>query len=168
MFRFTLGLPLLISLLSFTVHSQEDKNEKIILPDGVMKQVVSRILTYEFKPRHIRTVIPLAASQVKLEWLPTIKNIAFDLVPDKQIPSLEKGVFLFEPVVRDGDGYTINVGWGDLCSASGGMWKFRLTDGKVRLWPLNGTWGRGCSQGLYGGVPRWIGFSVHGLRRRDF
>ena len=160
MFRFTLGVALFVSLLSFAVHSQDDTNEKVVLPDAIMKQVVARILTYEFRPRRIRTTIPLAASQVKREWLPTIKNIEFDLVPDKQIPSLEKGVFLFEPVVRDGDGYTINVGWGDLCSASGGVWKFSLADGKVRLWPLNGTWGRGCSYGLYGGVPHIKGLEV--------
>ncbi|MBK9153340.1 MAG: hypothetical protein IPM25_03850 [Chloracidobacterium sp.] len=115
-----------------------------MLPDEVMKQIVQRILRYQFKPRNKPILIPLAESSVKREWLPEIRNVGFTFVPDEQVPDHEKGVFLFEGPERDGDAYAIKVGWGDLdCFADGTWWKFRIVSGTVRLWPI-GTWGRGC------------------------
>ncbi len=131
-------------LLSAVVFAHEANDEKVTLPDEVMRQVVGRILTYQFKPRRSPTTIPLAESQVKHEWLPDIQNIAFELVSDEKVGEYEKGVFLFEGIERDGNLYSINVGWGDFdCFAFGDTWRFKLDDKKIRLW-LKGGWGRGC------------------------
>ena len=128
----------------FSVAAAGQKTEEnVTLPDDVMKQVVERILRFQFKPRQKSTRIPLSASLLKREWLPEITNIDFTLVPDEQVPDHEKGVFLFEGLGRDGNAYVIKAGWGDPgCFAEGTWWKFNIISVNVRLWPI-GKWGRG-------------------------
>lgn len=133
---------LFIVLLLATCAFAQDE-ETVELPDSVMSQVVSRIVSYKFKPSRTPRTIPVAASGVKEEWLPVVPNVTFKLVPDDDIINYEKGVFLVEPVTREGNVFSINVGWGDFESdASGDTWKFTVQKEKVRLWPTNGGWGR--------------------------
>lgn len=151
----TKGICILFCLLLVQMSSvAQDTKEDVLLPDEVMRQVVSRILIYNFKPRQTSTTVPLAESQVKQDWLPEIRNVAFELVPDKRIIDYENGVFLIEKVERAGTAYSINVGWGDLdCDATGVTWKFRLLSRQVRLWLTNMGWGRGCGRGYGNGPP---------------
>lgn len=122
-----------------------DNSETVVLPDGVMEQVISRILRYQFKPSRNKKTIPVADIRIKPEWLPSIDNITFQLVPEREMLNYGSGVFLIEEVEQKADVYSINVGWGDLdCDASGTTWKFAVNSGKVRLWPTSGGWGRGC------------------------
>lgn len=130
---------------SIGCFAQEGDEGRLTLPDNVMREVVGRILRYQFKPRQKPATIPLSDSQIKRDWLPKIGNITFELIPDERIAEYEKGVFLFEEIEREGVTYSINVGWGDLdCSATGDTWKFRVSGEKVRLWPTKRHWGRGC------------------------
>jgi hypothetical protein len=135
-----------------TVYAQHSSlTANVVLPDEVMQQVVSRILRYEFKSGRMNRTIPVANVMIKAEWLPVIKNVQFNLVPEGDIINYEKGVFLIDRIEVDNGIYSINVGWGDLdCSGSGTTWKFRIGTDKVRLWPTTG-WGRGC--GNYGSDP---------------
>ena len=140
-----------ILILALTATAQDTESKIVTLPDDVMRRVVGRILTYSFKPRRSPTSIPLAASQIKPDWLPEIHNIKFNLVSDKEILDYENGVFLFEGPELIGKEYSINVGWGNLnCFGTGTTWKIRLGSGKLRLWPSDG-WGRGC--GTFGNDP---------------
>ncbi|MEQ1762426.1 MAG: hypothetical protein ABL984_04680 [Pyrinomonadaceae bacterium] len=127
--------------------AQDSNLEKVRLADNVKRQVAARILRYQFKPRRTQTKIPLAESQVKREWLPEIKNISFELVPDEKIQNRGTEVFLlnFNDLEVEGRTYTLSVGWGNFCNASGNLWSFIVTSNKVRLWPVNGGWGSGCS-----------------------
>lgn len=122
-------------------------NEPVTLRAEVMRQVVNRIVRWQFRPARKPRTVPIADVGIKREWLPPIKNISFDLVPENRINDFEKGVFLFEDVTREGRVYSINVGWGDLdCNGGGDTWKFTVRNSRVRLWPAGG-WGRGCSGG---------------------
>lgn len=136
--------------------SQDSDPHKVEVPDGVKRQIVERILRYEFKPRRTPTSIPLASSQVKREWLPEIRNISFELVPDERIQNRGKQVFLlnFDDLELNGRVYTLNIGWGDFCNAAGDRWSFIVTRNKLRLWPMNGGWGSGCSGSSQPGSPK--------------
>ena len=134
-----------IVLMLLAAPSAFAQAEAVILPDHVMRQVVSRIARWNFKPgRNLRT-IPVADIAIKREWLPAIENITFELVPENDVSDHEKGVYFFQPVERDGAAYTINFGRGDLdCRANGETWKFKIRDNRVRLWRTGHGWGQGC------------------------
>lgn len=122
-----------------------NESENVVLPDGVMEQVISRIFRYQFKPSRNKKTIPVADVRIKPKWLPRIDNTTFQLIPESEVLNYRSGVFLIEKVVQKADFYSINVGWGDLdCDASGTTWKFAVKSDKVRLWPTSGGWGRGC------------------------
>ena len=119
-----------------------------MLPDPVMRQVVSRILRWQFKPADRPRSVPISERGIKPEWLPSIQNISFRLASDNDALKAKKGVFLFEGLQRVGRHYSINVGWGDFeCSGSGDVWEFRVgKDDSVRLWRARDQgWGRGCA-----------------------
>lgn len=139
----------------------QQASEKASPPDAVMQQVVTRILRYQFKPRREPATIPLAEDvslvldetsenfQIKPGWLPAIKNIAFELVPEDRIPDHspedrghQNQVFVFDSIEVDGNTYTVSVGWRDKCAGEGTLWKLRVDSEKVRLWPIeNEGWG---------------------------
>ncbi len=130
-----------------TVSGQQSSNtDKLVLPDSVMRQVVSRILIWHSKPSRQSKTIPVSEHGVKREWLPSIRNVKFQLASDNDALKSERGVFLFEGLERIGRHYSINVGWGDSdCDGSGESWAFNVANAdKIRLWRLNEGWGRGC------------------------
>lgn len=138
------------SFTAIIAQQPADEEKKVVLPDAQMKQIVSRIVRWNFRPSRIRKTIPISDIGIKREWLPTITNVTFELVPENDVPKYEKGVFLFEKLEKMGRVYSINVGWGDLdCDASGDTWKFRIDSGNVRLWRLPALvgWGRVCGKG---------------------
>jgi hypothetical protein len=138
----------LILLLMSASNAQNavDETEDVVLPDAVMTQVVSRIIRWKFKPSRTPKKIPVSNRSIKREYLPTIPNLEFELVPDADAETYEKDILIFEDIERLSDSqYTINVGWGEPgCFASGETWKFSVKSDRVRLWPTGAGWGRGC------------------------
>lgn len=142
-----LVLILAFVLPSITAAGQKSTDEEnVALPDAVMQQVVSRILQWQFKPGDRPRSVPISERGIKREWLPSIRNISFQLTSDNDGLKAEKGVFLFEGLQRVGRHYSINVGWGDSCTGFGDVWEFRVeNDKKVRLWRARDQgWSRWC------------------------
>ena len=136
----------LLPLLLISVRAQ-DQDEDLVLPDAVMQQVVSRIVTFYFKPRKSPTTIYFSDRGIKPEWLPRIRNIRFDLVKYDGHPIGYKG-YVFSSLERAGKFYTIGFGYGDLdCNGiSGKMWSFSVKGKKIRLQPQQGLWAESCDQ----------------------
>jgi hypothetical protein len=144
------GLSLFIigaAFLRVSMFAQESADENLALPDSVMKQVVSRILKWNFRPAARSKSVLVAERGIKREWLPAIPNVNFQLASENDALKAKNGAFLFEGLQRSGPSYSINVGWGDFeCQGSGDVWKFMVgKDDKVRLWRVKDSgWGRGC------------------------
>jgi len=141
-------------LLPIKAFAQEPAEETVTLPDAIMQQVVSRILTWNFKPAAQPKTVLVADRGVKPEWFPVIQNITFQLASENDALKAKNGVFLFEGLQRVKKHFSINVGRGDFeCSASGDTWEFRVgDDGNIRLWrPKDSFRGRGCGFGSSGG-----------------
>lgn len=135
-----------ISLIA-NVAAQAPDDDQLTLPDAVMKQVVSRILTWNFKPAGRPTTVLIGARGIKPGWFPASQNITFQLAPENDALKAKNGVFLFEGVQRIKKRFSINAGRGDFeCDAFGATWEFKVgVNGNVRLWQPKGSfWGRGC------------------------
>lgn len=136
-----------VAFLSVNVLAQESGDEPVTLPDSVMRQVVSRILKWNFRPASRPKSVLVAERGIKSDWLPAIPNINFRLASDNDTLKAKNGAFLFEGVQRVGRRYSINVGWGDFeCQGSGDVWEFIVgKDNRARLWRVKDSgWGRGC------------------------
>jgi hypothetical protein len=136
-----------VAFLSVSVPAQKSADEPLTLPDSVMEQVVSRILTWNFRPAARPRSVLVAERGIKREWLPAIPNINFQLASENDALKAKNGAFMFEGLERVGRRYSINVGWGDFeCQGFGDVWEFTIgIDDKVRLWLVkNSGWGRGC------------------------
>lgn len=143
---------LLALFLAFPVFAQ-DEVENVELPDAVMEQVVRRIVTWYFKPRSRPTEIYISAHNIKKEWLPSIRNIRFVLVPDGDDGS-DSGIYFFRPVQKDGRAFSIGFGYGDpSCHNLGDIWSFRVVSSRIRLTTALGQFGSHCSPST-GGVPK--------------
>jgi len=135
------------AFLSMNVLAQESTDETLTLPDSVMKQVVSRILKWNFRPASRPKSVLVAERGIIQEWLPTIPNVTFQLASENDALKAKNGAFLFEGLKRAGQHYSINVGWGDFeCQGSGDVWEFIVgKEDKIRLWRVKDSgWGRGC------------------------
>jgi len=138
---------ILISMwMPMVAQNEDDESEEVVLPDAIMTQVISRIVTYHFKPRRSPATVYIDGKQVKEEWLPAIRNIRFVLVDSAELPEPKSG-FRIEPVTLENDRYSVSVGFGTLgspSSGSGDTWAFVIRSGRVRLWQDGGAWGWGC------------------------
>jgi len=135
---------ILLCLVSSSL-GQED-NDKVVLPDAVMKHVVGRIVRFHFGHSKTKRVVPVSAIDMRPEWFPSMPNVEFRFVSDNEILTYKTGAFLVENIARDGSAYTVNVGWGNhTCDGGGGnIWKFRLSGERVTVWPTKLGWGTGC------------------------
>lgn len=144
--RFSLGL---VSILFFgTPIFPQDQDPSIELPDEIMKQVVRRVLIWEFKPVKHRKVIRLFDLGIKREWLPKIKNVNFSLLnSDASATEAGSDAFFFRPAEKDGKDYIIGFGYGDPnCGAEGKIWPLRIVKGRARIrFNETGGFGSGCS-----------------------
>jgi hypothetical protein len=120
------------------------------LPDDVMRQVVSRILRFYFKPLENERAVYISDHQIKREWLPDIKGRRFVVLTDAEIRD-DRRAFFFRPPEVIGHAFQIGFGYGvPSCEGTGDTWRFRVAEGRVRLWPLVGTgWGMGCASEGY-------------------
>ena len=142
---------LLIFAFSVPAFAQDDS--AINPPDFAMKKVVSRILTWYFKPRQKPNKIYFSAEGIKQEWLPEIKNIEFVLPQSGQ--STEHPGYLFGPPEAKGNYFDINFGYfsgcgkfsgdGFCCHTTGDTWRFSVIGTHVRLTRVAVGWmGTGC------------------------
>ena len=124
----------------------QDEDAELKLPAAVMREVVQRVIVYSFKPRVKPTKVFLYEKRIKREWLPEIKNIKFQLVPESAIKQSGDIYFFNSPSVEKGV-YTIGFGYGNpYCFATGESFYFRVVKGKVRLSGI-GNFGSGCGEG---------------------
>ncbi len=135
-----------LSLLFVPNLLAQESDDKVPLPDDIMRQALGRILRYNFKPRRIPTTIPIVgfitvdnsdysfAIPIKQGWLPKIKNLTFKLVPEEELPDVDQ-VFVFNCLQQDKGVYLLSVGRRDKCSGEGKVWILRANSSKVRLWP---------------------------------
>lgn len=82
-------------IFSIGQTSKTDEQLEVIVPEQAMKQVVSRVLTWYFKPRNKPTIIFIAERGIQKEWLPEIKNIEFRLLSDETINESGKEILFF-------------------------------------------------------------------------
>jgi len=138
-------LTLTLFLMSLPAIAFAQINWDIKLPDSVMKQVVSRILRYEFKSPRREKRVKLDSTHIPRDWLPDIKNIRFELIdPDTTADKDAKIFSLFELTKVEENHYQISVGWLDPCSGEGPVFTFWLKKQRVRLWYTNTTWASQC------------------------
>ena len=137
---------LFLICLSVAAPAQETGIDKtdVVLPDYVMRQVVRGVMLREFKPARVKKTIPVLGQLVKQEWLPTISSLSFTIIPEADAPKYPKGFFLIKPIEKKAKSYSVMVGWGDNCVATGTVWEFQVVNKKVRSWHWNGHWGSGC------------------------
>lgn len=106
------------------------------LPEQDIKQVVKRILTYYFRPGAKPKVIYLAQENIQKSWLPSIKNIEFQLLKTDEIEQKRMDVYFFGEIWQNTPGlYKVIFAYGDpTCEHLGDLWNFRVSKDKVRLW----------------------------------
>jgi len=138
-------LVMIIAILRGTAISQEP--EKVVLPDPIMQEVVSRIVRWYYKPAKRPRTVQVWASTVKPDWMPSIHNLTFELVRDyAEVRNLNK-VFFVKDIEQVNGFYEIEIGWGDKeCEATGDYWRFRPSNDGVRLWMFGTGWGMGCGR----------------------
>jgi len=142
-------LVMFLLVVSVPVLAQQDEQRKVDMPDNVMKEVVSRVLTWYFKPRTKSKKIYLSNDLIKQEWLPEIKNIEFVIEPE----NTDRLYYLFGPIERKGNNFDINFGRftgcrENCCYTTGDTWRFRVIGKRVRLFQASSGWGgSGCGWG---------------------
>ena len=135
----------IVLLFCFACFGQTNESEDVKIPDDVMRQVVSRILTYKFKPANRPKTIYLVKEGLQPTWLPDIPNIEFRLLSGEELEDREADVYFFTKPGFSRNTYDIGFAFGDPnCGYTGESWQFRVSKGKVRLWP-GGEIGGGCT-----------------------
>ena len=141
---FTFALTFGFSIIAFGQTQEFEETPDNIVPEQAMEQVVRRVLVWSFKPRNKPTVIYLAEQRIKQSWLPTIKNIEFQLLSANEIQQKNLEVYFFTKPELSGETYNIGFAFGTLnCDYFGDNWHFRISKQKVMLWQ-NGGVGGGC------------------------
>lgn len=112
------------------------------LPDSVMREVVSRVLRFYFKPE--QDVRRVYVSNVKANWLPKIKNVGFTIVPASD-GVVWSNVYVLTDVLREYRGYSVGFGRNRTdCSVTGDTWYFQAP---FRKPPVKFKTGRGTFMG---------------------
>ena len=141
-------LLIVVLLIGFaTPLSAQSNNEPVMLPDGVMKQVVGRMVTWYIKPRRWPTTIYFSNSNLKKEWLPAIRGVKFVLIDGDEYQEGKKG-YAFDSVGRDGHRFTIALGYGELGCPGGGQgdpWVFYFSHSRVHIFQRRGNYGWSCN-----------------------
>jgi hypothetical protein len=115
------------------------------LPETVRREIVRRVLVYSFKPRLKPTKVFLYEKGIKREWLPEIKNIEFNLVPENELEQRGNVYFFLEIYLFKGK-YVIGFGFGQpKCNARYDEWAFRVSKQRVKLWKHGRDGGMGCA-----------------------
>jgi hypothetical protein len=138
----------LVHSVAFTdfAQSNQDETKTVVVEEQVMKQVVRRILIWNFKPRNQKKIIYLADKGIQKSWLPEIKGIEFRLLNESEVVEKHKVYFFTELEKRPLSKYYIGFAFGDPdCEYTGTSWVFRISKEKVKLWQPNGGFGAGCS-----------------------
>ncbi len=143
------------SLLFLSSSVAQKSDDKVPLPDEIIRQAVGRILIYNFRPKRIPVTIPIAKFisvvlnksdsafdiPIKQGWLPKIKNLTFKLIPEEEISDIDK-IFVFSNLRQNEGFYSISVGRRDKCAGEGIVWILRTNPSRFRLWPSkNDRWG---------------------------
>lgn len=154
MHKFPLVIAFMV-LVTTAVFSQEPRYNVVpVVPDAVMRHVVGNILQDRFKPAPTERTIPLYHKNIKREWLPSIANITFQMVSDRELDRHPDGVYFFGEVMATGDTFNVYFGFGDPhCDSEGHNWKFTVpasqsskTDKprpEINIW-LSSISGTGC------------------------
>lgn len=147
---------LILPILVLGQGEEREKSQLGSVAKEVVKDVVYRVLVYNFKPRTKKKRILLAdriyfseAGSTNAEilidetWLPKIRNIDFQL----QSPRDDEDIYFFKEWDDESHARKVLFGYGHpACSYSGNVWIFRVIGSKSRLW-LDGGAGGGCSHG---------------------
>jgi hypothetical protein len=112
----------------------QDEVRDADVPEWVRKELVHRILIYKFKPSSKRRSVPISSTGIKQEWLPKIGNTEFNLI-DLGDDAFFEDIYFFREPQTEGEAYSIAFAFGDPeCSYIGDAWRFRFSNGKVRMW----------------------------------
>jgi hypothetical protein len=153
-----LMLPLMLGALAAVASAQEAEEENAaaakspaVVPDEALAEAVRRILVYNFKPRRSPRTVPLAAANIRREWLPEIANVEFRLLSEDEAADAES-LYFFTAPATDGRRFEIGFARGDpRCDYSGEAWYFRIEGASLRLWKEGIGFGGGCGGGGFGG-----------------
>lgn len=117
----------------------QDADDDSLISDALMRQAVSRIATFYFKPSRRPRTVYFSDKHIKQEWLPKIANINFVVLKLNEIASGTKG-YVFE-IIESDDKNSIGFGFGEIGCSGGGKgvtWGYRISDQKIKLWPIKG------------------------------
>jgi len=155
--RFFLHSVMVLALTTLTVGQDNDNGASKFteVPEVVLRDVVRRVLIFQFKPAAKKKTVMLAnqvymrqprsstfAVTIDPSWLPKIRNVEFQLLNAPQ----DEDVFFF----KEWEGakpntFQILFGYGNPeCKYSGNLWAFRAGKYKSTLW-LSGGAGAGCA-----------------------
>lgn len=135
-------IPILV--LSASVFGQtagdSDTGAPVDIPRQAMEQVIRRVLTWSFKPQKQRKTIYLYDEWIEPSWLPSIKNVEFELVSFDRLGERPGGIYHLTPICVSRGRFVLELAFGD--PVSGGTldkeatnsWAFRVSKQKVRLW----------------------------------
>lgn len=171
-------IAILLSISVCAVHAQDqdfDKSNFDGVPKEVMRDVIRRILIYEFEPVSTPKQVLLAKQiylsgpgsegyifTIEQSWLPEIKNVEFHLSEDHS----DKDVYFFKELDPEKNIHQIGFAFGNpTCGYSGKQWKFRVSGKRSRLWQVSGGFGGGCSTGS-GAASNAISFSLYEHKNR--
>ncbi|HEV7698691.1 MAG TPA: hypothetical protein VGO43_00535 [Pyrinomonadaceae bacterium] len=122
----------------------EGQEREVVLPRGVMKQVVSHIVTFYIKSAPRRRSIYVSSDLVKAAWLPTLRNVRFRMVAETP-NGYPRSVQFFTNLRKAGRQYSIVYAYGDPdCQARGDVWHFRVVHGTVVSLHRHNRYGSAC------------------------
>ena len=114
-----------------------------------MKQVTQMIVPRYFKPSKKRKTVYFSAEQVKKEWLPSIRNIRFAVVKQKNLTATGRRAYFFRYGYSD-LGVTFFFGYGDGdCKAKGDLWSVTAENSHVKLLRASTNWSIVCNETSY-------------------
>lgn len=107
--------------------------------ERLLRTVVRRIIIATIKPEAKPRKVLIVEGPVKKEWLPSIRNVEFEIIPRDSDKDKLRDSYYFTEVEIKPYGYDIGFGHGDpSCSHSGDTWTFRYVGRKIKLQQTGG------------------------------
>jgi len=122
-----------ILVLTLAAETCAQDDERVVLPDTVMKQVVSRMIRWYFKPSRKLTTIYFSDKNLKKAWLPEIRGVRFIVLDSNETQGDRRG-YVIDDLTRTKRGYLTGLGYGDIgCGGKGEgrSWTFRVSSDRV-------------------------------------
>lgn len=135
-----------LTLTAFGQTPESSETSPAAIPPAAKAQIVSKILTWYFKPQSRKKVVTISNDDVEAAWLPKIKGVEFRLISEAEAHETNEKVYVFRFTELDdlkGNWREIGFGFGAFGDGfMGDTWAFRLANRKLSLFKKNdGGWG---------------------------